>query len=273
MHPHPRPLSQGRGEKKHEALAPSRAHRGHPSGRRPDGGAASPRDARPLRHPRLRAGAAAAPRVHGVPALGHGARPRPRHLPPRRPALGPAAGRARGPHPAGGADRRAPAQPRGRHQARLLRQRAAHPARRHDHHARAHPDRRRALRARRARGRPRGGAPHGARALGRRPHEAAPRHRPPGHLPRAHRGHEPVRRRGRGALPRRAAEGRAGRARHARPAGRAARRGDRAPHAPERRRGGAGAGEEEPAEEPRHRPGDRRARAPREPRRPRRASR
>ena len=115
---------------------------------------------------RLRAGAAAAARVRGVAALRHRPRPRPRHLQAGRPALGPAAGRARRPHAAGGAHRRAPAQPRGRHAPVLLRQRAAHPARGHDHDARADPDRRRALRPRRARGRPRNACASWSRRCG-----------------------------------------------------------------------------------------------------------
>ena len=74
---------------------------------------------------RLRAGDAAAARVHGLAAHRHRPRPRPAHLQAGRPALGPHDGRARRHHAAGGAHRRAPAQPQGRDAPVLLRQRAA----------------------------------------------------------------------------------------------------------------------------------------------------
>ena len=83
-----------------------------------------------FRDARLRAGAAAAARVPRFAAHRHRARPRPADLQGRRPALGPHAGRARRHHAAGGAHRRAPAQPQGRDAPVLLRQRAAHAPRR-----------------------------------------------------------------------------------------------------------------------------------------------
>ena len=77
---------------------------------------------------RLRTGHAAAGRVHRLAADRHRARPGPAHLQAGGPALGPDDGRARRHHAAGGAHRRAPAQPQGRDAPVLLRQRAARAA-------------------------------------------------------------------------------------------------------------------------------------------------
>src|SRR5213595_339460 len=71
--------------------------------------------------------------------------PRAAHLQGGRPALGQDDGPARRHHAAGGAHRRAPAQPQGGDAAVLLRQRAAHAAGKPGRDARADPDRRRAL--------------------------------------------------------------------------------------------------------------------------------
>ncbi len=104
-------------------------------------------------------------------------------------------GAARRHHAAGGAHRRAPARPRGRDAAVLLRHRAAHAAARPQCDARAAADRRRDLRPRRHRERPRDPAPAARGSAGLRCPGRAARHRPRGRLSR----HRARRRRARGA--------------------------------------------------------------------------
>ncbi len=99
---------------------------------------------------------------------------------------GPHDGRARRHHAAGGAHRRAPAQPPGRDAPVLLRQRAAHAARRAGGDARAAADRRRDLRPRRRRERHRDPAAAGARARAGARQGRAHRHRPRRGVPLAH---------------------------------------------------------------------------------------